>query len=92
VDDILHHQPCLFPLTPDIEEEAQRLASKLIGNNKEYASDAEATDYRTVDVDSLQHSKLRSVGVESMAYDALQALELDRKLAAPGSNGYITQA
>jgi len=87
VDDILHHQPCLFSLAPDIEEEAQRLASKLIRKHKEYAPNEKAADYRTVNIDSLQHSALRSVGVESMAYDAFQALELDRKLTALGLNG-----
>jgi len=87
IDGILHHQSCLFPPEPDIEEEAQRLAAKLIVRNKEYAPSEDAADFRTVNVDSLQHSQLRSVGVESMAYDAFQALDLDRKLAALGLNG-----
>jgi len=87
IDGILHHQSCLFPPEPDIEEEAQRLAAKLIRQNKEYAPSEEAADYRAVNVDSLEHSELRSVGVESMAYDAFQALELDRKLAVLGLNG-----
>jgi len=86
IEGILHHQESLFS-EPDIEAEAQRLASKLIGKNKEYAPSEEASDYRTVNVDSLENSELRSVGIESMAYDAFQALELDRKLAALGLNG-----
>jgi len=90
IDCILHHQPCLFPPDPEIEAEAQRIAAKLMMRSREYATGVQqqaADDYRTVNVDSLQHSRLRSVGVESMAYDALQALELDRKLTALGLNG-----
>jgi len=76
IDDILHHQPSLLALEPDIEAEAQRLAAKLIRKNKEYAPTEEAADWRTVNVDSLQHTRLRGIGIESMAYDAFQALEL----------------
>jgi len=89
VDDILHHQRSLFSLESDIEAEAQRIAKKLIGRNREYAAIHEeqaGSDYRTVDVDTLQSSNLRSVGVEHIAYDALQALELDSKFAALGYN------
>lgn len=87
IDGILHHQPSLLALEPEIEAEAQRLAAKLIWKNKEYAPTEEAADWRTVNVDSLQHTRLRGIGIESMAYDAFQALELDRKLTALGLNG-----
>ncbi len=87
IEGILHHQASLFPVEPDIEAEAKRLASKLIRKNKEYAPSEEGADYRTVDVDSLELSELRSVGIESIAYNAFQALELDSKLAALGLNG-----
>jgi len=86
IDGILHHQPCLFELDADIEAEAQRIAAKLMERNREYGSD-DRDHYQAVDVDSIQSSRLRSVGVESMAYDAFQALELDRKLTALGLNG-----
>jgi len=58
-------------------------------SNREYAADDSeqaANDYRTVNIDSIQNSRLRSVGVEHMAYNALQALELDHKLTALGLN------
>ena len=85
IDEILHHQQTLFPPEAEIETEAQRLAAKIMLANKEYAP-AEQGDYREVDVDTLEHSKLRSVGVESLAWDAAQALKLDKKLTSLGFN------
>jgi len=52
IDDILHHQTSLFSLESDIETEAQRIAKKLIGRNREYVAIEEQarSDYRTVNV------------------------------------------
>lgn len=43
-------------------------------------------DYCTVDIDSIESSELRSVGLEHMAYAALQSLQLDVQLTALGLN------
>ena len=85
IEAILHHQPSLLPLNETIEAEAQRIASNLLLRNKEYASSDEhvaTADYCTVDIDSIESSELRSVGLEHMAYDALQSLQLDTQLTA----------
>jgi len=89
VESILHHQPSLLPVTPELEAEAKRLADKIIANNKEYApkEPVSTIDYQHVDVDSLEHSQVRSVGVEHMAWSAMQSLEVDKKLTALGFNG-----
>jgi transposase len=89
IEAILHHQPSLLPLNETIEAEAQRIASNLLLRNKEYASSDEhvaTADYCTVDIDSIESSELRSVGLEHMAYDALQSLQLDTQLSALGLN------
>ncbi len=89
IESILHHQPSLLAVNARIEAEAQRIAANLLKRNKEYAApDAQAStgDYHDVDIDSVQSSELRSVGVEHMAYDALQSLDLDSKLASLGLN------
>ncbi len=89
IEAILHHQPSLLPLDETIEAEAQRIASNLLLRNKEYASSDEhvaTADYCTVDIDSIESSELRSVGLEHMAYDALQSLQLDTQLSALGLN------
>lgn len=87
IEAILRHQPNLLPLDEVIEAEAQRIASNLLLRKKEYApSDAPmaTADYCTVDIDSIESSELRSVGLEHMAYDALQSLQLDTELTALG--------
>ncbi len=73
IESILHHQPSLLAVDARIEAEAQRIAGNLLKRNKEYAApDAQLStgDYHDVDIDSVQSSELRSVGVEYMAYDA----------------------
>jgi len=89
IECILHHQPALLAVEETIEAEAQRIASNLLKRNREYAAAdiASATgDYQSVDIDSVESSNLRSVGVEHLAYDALQSLELDSKLSSLGLN------
>jgi transposase len=89
IECILHHQPSLLAVDETIEAEAQRITSNLLKRNKEYApiDPASSTkDYQSVDTDSIQSSDLRSVGVEHIAYDALQSLQLDSKLSSLGLN------
>lgn len=89
IEAILHHQPNLLPLDETIEAEAQRIASNLLLRKKEYAPSDErmaTADYCTVDIDSIESSELRSVGLEHMAYAALQSLQLDFQLTALGLN------
>ena len=95
VESILHHRSTLFPVDETIEAEAQSIASRLINKKKEYApADRQtAEDYLSVDINSLQNSEPRSVGVEQMAYDALQSLKLDTKLKSLGlSNAELSAA
>jgi len=64
-----------------IETDARRIVSNLLQRQREYApivEDEPTADYCTVDVDSVQRLQLRSVGIEHMAYDALQSLQLVR--------------
>ncbi len=86
VESILHHRSILFPAGETIETEAQSIASRLINKNREYApaDRKSAADYLSVDIDSLQNSEPRSVGVEQLTYDALQSLKLDTKLKSLG--------
>ena len=71
------------------EEAAQRYASQLIrarANVKEGGSDAGA-DYHSVDVDSLELLRPRSVAVEHVATATLRQIGLDKQLEALGFNG-----
>jgi len=90
ITDIIHHQQPLFCVDEDIEAEAQRIASRIISRKKEHAPVVIAQpteDYQSVDIASLESSELRSVGVEQIAWNAFQALNLESKLSSLGLNG-----
>jgi transposase len=84
-------QPDLLPADLDTqwEEAAQRYAAQLIRTRASVAEgrSAEAADYQSVDVDSLELLRPRSVAVEHVALAAVRQVGLDRKLAALGFNG-----
>jgi len=84
-------QPDLLPADLDTqwEEAAQRYAAQLIRSRAsvEEGRSAEAADYHSVDVDSLELLRPRSVSVEHVALAAVRQVGLDRKLAALGFNG-----
>jgi len=88
IEEIITHREPLFPCDVAIETEAQRIAAKLLAKNREYAPDPQLQneDFRTVDVDSIEHSELRTVGAEHVLVDALCMLELDTKLEDLGLN------
>lgn len=76
-------------LEPVWEEAAQRYAAQLIRirASVENGRTGEAPDYHSVDLDSVELLRPRSVGIEQVALAALRQVGLDRKLAALGFNG-----
>jgi hypothetical protein len=76
-------------LPPELEACAQRHAAQLLharaGVTAASASST-APDYHTIDIDTLEVLRPRSVGVEHVALSVLRQLELDRTLAAAGFN------
>ena len=89
IEEIITHRTPMFSRDATIEADAQQIAAKLLARNREYATEPKPSheDYQTVDVDSLEHSNLRSTGVEHLMLDALRMLELDSKFDALGFNG-----
>ena len=71
------------------EEAAQRYAAQLIRTRAsvEEGRSADATDFQSVDLGSLELLRPRSVAIEQVALAALRQVGLDRKLAALGFNG-----
>ena len=71
------------------EEVAQRYAAHLIRARASVVEErsAQAPDYHTVDLDSLQLLRPRSVAIEHVALAALRQVGLDQQLAALGFNG-----
>ena len=101
LEEIIGGQAALISETvPEaIERAAQRYAGRLIEGMSQKATIAPGTvtdtvrcDFQEVDVDSLQSSKPRSVGVEHLGLYALSELGFIEKLAECGINGVMRAA
>lgn len=77
------------PLESQWEEMAQRYAAQVIRAKArlDEGRSAEAADYQTLDVESLDLVRPRSVAIEHVALEALRQVGLDTKLEALGFNG-----
>lgn len=91
VEDILSGQQSLFEIDSDIEKTAQDIAAKLIVSQHN-TSQPGGTDYREVDLDTIDLSRPRSVGAEHVSLEALRMLGLEKKLAELGFNAPQTAA
>jgi transposase len=91
IEHLVGGQQDLMPAYLDArwEEAAQRYAAQLIRARAgvEAGRPDEGADYHSVDIDSLQLLRPRSVAIEHAALSALRQVGLDEKLAALGLNG-----
>jgi len=101
IEHLLHPQQALLPLqcSEPIERAAQRYAGQLVARApavEPAASDAgnlrPPADFQEVDVDSLQLTQPRSVGVEQVGLFALTELGLIDTLSALGVSGVMRAA
>jgi len=97
IEQLLRPQEALLPIDcPDtLERAAQRYVNQLIARvppstPQDAASGAPATpDYQEVDLDSLEQTRPRKVGVEHVALHALEQIGFVEKLTALGINGVM---
>ena len=91
IEQLVSGQGDLVPveLDPRWEEAAQRYAAQVIRAKArlDEGRAAEAADYQSVDVNSLELVRPRSVAVEHVALEVLRQVELDKKLEDLGFNG-----
>ena len=102
IEQLLRPQEALLPLAcPEpIERAAQRYAGQLIARapvteaarGSGMPGETCAPDFHDVDIDSLNQSQPRSVGVEHVALHALSQLGFIEKLTALGINGVMRAA
>jgi len=90
IGEIISVQKPLFPPASDLEDAAQRYAALIIqSKNRADGIDGDSTissDYRNVDISTLEFMRPRSIGIEHVAYEALRQLQLDKKLQELGLN------
>ena len=87
IEQLLERQEVLVELDcpEEVEREAQRIALQLVQRGAEVA--AGGTDLQTVDVESLELARPRTVGVEHVGLWAMERLGLGRLLEGLGFNG-----
>ena len=87
IEQLLERQEVLVELDcpEEVEREAQRIAMQLVQRGAEVA--AGGTDLQTVDVESLELERPRTVGVEHVGLWAMERLGLGRLLEGLGFNG-----
>jgi len=86
IGEIISGQKQLFPPASDLEDEAQRYAALIIQSKNRGSGIDGDTDYRNVDISTLEFMRPRSIGIEHVAYEALRQLKLDKKLLELGLN------
>jgi transposase len=85
IEQIATGQSPLFPPPADIEEIALLYAKRIISyHGKEEKK--EASDYHTVDVDTMDHHDVRSAGAEHVIYETMKKLGLPDFLISLGFN------
>jgi len=97
IDELINHQSPLFPmdLPSPIEREAQRIAAQLVARQADVQpintdtskpKSAPPVDIQSVDVDSLELTRPRSVAVEQVGLWAMQQLDFMALLSGLGIN------
>lgn len=83
IEEIISGQQILFPLDDEIENEAQNIAKRVIHRVAEEKAPTPVqteNDYRTVDLNSLEHQQIRQVGAEHAGYEILKQLGFEQLL------------
>ena len=90
IEAILSGQKNLFQLSKDIEIAAQHYAASIIQSRSDspesISSKHDLPDYQSVDINSLEMSRPRSIGIEHVCLETLKRLKLDDKLKELGFN------
>ena len=94
LDQLLSPQPGLLPveLPDNVEQKAQEILARLVASESPLSTPSDQTDpagadIQSVDVNSLELVRPRSVGVEQLGLWAIEQLRLEALLADLGLNG-----
>jgi hypothetical protein len=81
IEEIIRGQERLFAGKPEIERLASEYAQKFIRKYELEYSETDEKHYETVDVDSLEQTRTRTIGAEYVSYSYLKKLKLDKCLS-----------
>ena len=79
IENIITGQQSLLPLTDNLETEAQRIASLVIKKHAKpliYEDKKDQSQYREVDIGTIENSDIKTVGSEHLAYETAKKINL----------------
>lgn len=83
IEDIIKGRSSLFSLDKEIESLAQQYALQILSSKAQSVEDEnDGAVYEAVDLDTITHSNVKSIGVEHLLYEMIRELGLDEKLGA----------
>jgi transposase len=73
----------LLPCPPEIEQLAEKYAAQLVHKQSPVQDNSEekpTENYQSIDLDSLNHCRCRTIGLEHISYETLKELGIEQKL------------
>ena len=86
IEEIVTGQNPLFAYPKEIEERAVGYARTVIAYHGKEEKESSAPDYHRVDLDTIDHGHVRSLGAEHVVYESMKTLGLPDLLASLGFN------
>jgi transposase len=86
IEEIVTGQSPLFAYPKEIEERAVGYARTVIAYHGKEEKESSAPDYHRVDLDTIDHGHVRSVGAEHVVYESMKTLGLPDLFASLGFN------
>lgn len=82
IEDIIKGQSSLFSLDAKTESLAQQYALQILSSRSKKVEEESDSDilYEAVNLDTMTHSNVKTVGVEHLLYEMMRELKLDEKL------------
>jgi len=90
IEDILTGQRSLVELDKTLERSAREAARKIFKKQSEQLQEKQASDFQTVDVNSLEIESPRSLGPEYLCHSVWKELGMDKLLEKQGVSANVT--
>jgi len=90
IEDILTGQRSLVELDKTLERSAREAARKIFKKQSEQLEEKQASDFQTVDVNSLEIESPRSLGPEYLCHSVWKELGMDKLLEKQGVSANVT--
>ena len=84
IEEIIYGQNALLIATEKIETLAQAFAAKWVNTESTEQTKKESAEFKTIDLNTIEHSEARSIGAEHILLHLVNEIELPKKLRQMG--------